>query len=91
MLNSNQACDTVFDTNLLKKLNTSRLKKFKQSCERFRTSFFASCCEMGCERSHVQTDFEGYKGFGGYRTLAQYKNWSKNMHNIRELLKVTSS
>ena len=88
MLNSNQACSVVFKIEHLQKLNFKRLKKFKQSCERFRTSFIASCCEFNCENAHVKTNFDVYKSFGGYRTLADYETWSTNMSNIRSELKL---
>lgn len=87
MLNSNQVCDIVFKKEHLAKLNSRRLKKFKQSCERFRNRFFSSCCEMECETAHITRDFKQYVSFGGYSTLEEYKIWSTNMTNIREALK----
>lgn len=90
MLNSNQACTVIFNVEQLQKLNARRLKKFKQSCERFRNSFLASCCEMGCETAHIKTDAKQYSDFGGYRTLEDYKIWSTNMTNIREALKTNT-
>lgn len=84
MLNSNQVCSVIFKIEHLQKLNLRRLKKFKQSCERFRNQFFSSCCEMHCESFHVKTSPENYTG---YHTLEEYETWSTNMTNIREALK----
>lgn len=90
MLNSNQACDVIFKIEHLQKLSVNRLKKFKQSCERFQNSFEASCCEIGCETAHIKTNFVQYIAFGGYRTLEDYNIWSTNMTNIRATLKINT-